>query len=211
MSHGTTLGPRLRVGLTGGVATGKSTVARRFAELGVPVIDADEAARNVVAPGQPALGEIAHRFGPGILKPDGELDRRALRGLVFADSAARRDLEAILHPPIRAEMERLASRAKGPYLIMAIPLLVEGGDARSRVDRILVVDADEEVQLARLRARDGSSEAEARAIIAAQANRAERVRAADDVLQNEADPATLRSGVDRLHERYLALAASKAG
>ena len=211
MGHATSQGPRFRIGLTGGVAAGKTTVARRFAELGVPVIDADEAARTVVSPGQPALNEVVQRFGAGILTARGELDRRALRSLVFADRSARHDLEAILHPPIRTEMDRLASLATGPYLVMSIPLLLEAGNARSRVDRILVVDADETVQLARLMARDGCSEAEGRAIISAQASRADRVRAADDVLQNAAGPAELRSAVDRLHERYLALAAAKTG
>jgi dephospho-CoA kinase len=197
----------MRVGLTGGIASGKSTVARRFAELGVPVIDADEVAREVVAPGEPALAAVVGRFGPAVLRGDGSLDRRALRGLVFADPAARRDLEAILHPPIRAAMEDRARRAAGPYVVLAIPLLVEGGDARSRVDRILVVDAGEEVQLARLQARDGSSAAEARAMLAAQASRAARLALADDVIDNSGDLATLRAHVDLLHQRYLALAA----
>ncbi|MFI4891642.1 MAG: dephospho-CoA kinase [Steroidobacterales bacterium] len=210
MGHGPTPRPRFRVGLTGGIAAGKSTVAHRFAELGVPVIDADEAARAVVVPGRPALGEVVQRFGAGILAPNGELDRRALRRLVFADPAARRDLEAILHPAIWAEMESLASQAHGAYLIMSIPLLVEAGNARNRVDRILVIDADETAQVARLQARDGCTETEGRAIIAAQASRAERLRVADDVLQNVADLAQLRGGVDRLHERYLALAAAMA-
>jgi dephospho-CoA kinase len=209
MSEDPTHGPRLRVGLTGGIASGKSTVARRFTELGVAVIDADDAARTVTGPGQPSLRAIAIRFGPGVLTPSGELDRRALRQHVFADNRARRDLEAILHPLIRTEMERLASLARGPYLVMSIPLLVEAGEAANRVDRTLVVDADEPAQIARVKARDGSSEAEARAIIAAQASRDERLRAASDVLQNTADIAELHAAVDRLHERYLALAAAR--
>jgi dephospho-CoA kinase len=210
MDQGNAPKPRFRIGLTGGVAAGKSVVAHRFAELGVPVIDADEAARAVVAKGQVALGEVVHRFGTAILAPNGELDRRALRRLVFTDRDARHDLEAILHPRVRTEMERLAAQAVGPYLIVSIPLLVEAGEARSRVDRILVIDTDEAVQLARLTARDACTETEARAIIAAQASRAERLRVADDVLQNVADLAVLRSAVDRLHERYLALAAAMA-
>jgi dephospho-CoA kinase len=197
----------MRVGLTGGIASGKSTVARRFAQLGVPVIDADEVARAVVAPGEPALAAVVRRFGPGVLLADGSLDRRALRSLVFADREARRELEAILHPPIRAAMERLAGSAAGPYVILSIPLLVEGGDARSRVDRILVIDAPEELQLARLQARDGSSADEARAMLAAQASRAARLALADDVLDNCADLATLNARIDALHQRYLALAA----
>jgi dephospho-CoA kinase len=197
----------MRVGLTGGIASGKTTVAQRFAELGVPVIDADEVARALVAPGQPALTAVVERFGPGVLDRDGSLERRALRSRVFADAAARRDLEAILHPAIRAQMERLSAAAAGPYVVLAIPLLIEGGAARSRVDRILVVDTDEAVQLARVQARDGSSVEEARAIVAAQASRTARLACADDVLENSGDLATLRAAVDDLHRRYLALAA----
>ncbi len=208
MSEGSTQRPRLRVGLTGGVASGKSTVAQRFAELGVPIVDADEAARTVTAPKSPSLAAIAARFGPRSLTPQGALDRRSLRQRVFTDSAARRDLEAILHPLIRVEMERLASLAHGPYLVLSVPLLVEAGSARIPVDRILVVDTDEAVQLSRVQARDGCSEPEARAIIAAQASRAERLRAADDVLENTADIAALHAAIDRLHARYLALASS---
>ncbi len=197
----------LRVGLTGGIASGKTTVAERFSELGVPVIDADAAARSVVAPGEPALAEVVGRFGPSVLDAAGSLERRELRKRVFADSQGRRDLEAILHPRIRAEMERRAAASSGPYLVMAIPLLVETG-AFDRVDRVLVVDVEESVQLARLMARDACSADEARAILAAQATRAERLARADDVLPNGADLGELRRGVDALHLRYLALAAT---
>jgi len=151
------------------------------------------------------------RFGPAILGPDAALDRRALRRIVFADRAARADLEAILHPPIRAEMDRLAARATGPYVILSIPLLIEGGSPRERVDRVLVVDADEAQQLARVRSRDGIGETEARAMIAAQAGRAERLRAADDVLANVADLAQLHAAVDRLHAQYLKEAEARRG
>src|ERR1700730_1069395 len=151
------MGRRLRIGLTGGIASGKTTVAQRFMELGVPVIDADEAARAVVEPGKPGLAEVLERFGSGVIAENGELDRRALRDLIFNDFGSRRDLEAILHPLIRADMEQSAELAAGPYIVMAIPLLVEGG-SRGRVDRILVVDADEAVQLQRLMARDGCPE-----------------------------------------------------
>jgi dephospho-CoA kinase len=143
------MGRRLRIGLTGGIASGKSTVARRFAELGIPVIDADVAAREVVAPGTPGLARVIGRFGPSILAENGDLDRHALRQLIFNDPGARQDLEAILHPLIRAAMEHRAEAAVGHYIVMAIPLLVESG-ARGRVDRILVVDVDEAIQLRRV-------------------------------------------------------------
>lgn len=198
---------RLRVGLTGGIASGKSTVAQLFAELGVPVIDADRIARRVVEPGSPGLQRVIVRFGAGFLAPDGTLDRRALRELIFKDSDAKRDLEGILHPLIRAEMQRQAEVTTGPYLILEIPLLAESGRPAG-VDRVLVVDAEEPDQIARLRARDGSSEQQACAILAAQASRAERLRLADDILDNSGRPADLRHGVERLHRRYLDLAAA---
>jgi dephospho-CoA kinase len=197
---------RLRIGLTGGIASGKSTVAQRFLELGVPVIDADESSRFVVAAGQPGWAEVTQRFGTGILTAGGELDRRALRNMVFADSERRRELEAILHPLIRADMERRASAAVGPYLVLAIPLLVEGGPSH-RIDRILVVDLPEDVQLERVMNRDGGTMEQARAILAAQASRASRIQAADDVLLNSGTVSELRQAVDGLHERYLRLAA----
>jgi dephospho-CoA kinase len=208
--------PRLRIGLTGGIASGKSTVAQRFAELGVPVIDADESSRFLVAPGQPGLEQVVGRFGGGVLTAQGELDRRALRNVIFTDPQKRRDLEAILHPLIRADMERRAKEARGPYLILAIPLLVEGATRRGAaqngaargLDRILVVDADEAMQLERLTARDSVSLEDARAILAAQADRASRLRAADDVLVNSGTVYDLHQAVDRLHQRYLELAAA---
>ena len=193
----------LRIGLTGGIASGKSMVTQRFAELGVPVIDADVASRSVVEPGKPGLAQVVRRFGVGVLDADGRLDRRALRSLIFKDSSLRQALDAILHPLIRAEMEREAAEANGPYVVMAIPLLVEGGSPGKRVDRVLVVDADEALQIQRLRARDGSSEDEARAILVSQASRTARLAAADDVLLNTGSVAELRQAVDRLHEQYL--------
>jgi len=202
---------RLRIGLTGGIASGKSTAAQRFAELGVPVIDADEASRAVVAPGTPGLEQVARRFGPRVLTDQGELDRRALRNLIFSNAAAREELNALLHPLIRAHMELQADIALGPYLVMAIPLLVEGGGQRDRVDRILVIDVDEAVQLQRLTARDGGSEEQARAILAAQASRSARRRAADDILTNSGSVADLRRAVDQLHERYVQLAEQYQG
>jgi dephospho-CoA kinase len=199
------MGRRLRIGLTGGIASGKSTVAQRFTDLRVPVIDADVAARAVVASGTPGLARVIERFGPGVLAKNGELDRRALRDLVFSDAGSRRALETILHPLIRADMERSADQAVGPYIVMAIPLLIEGGPS-DRVDRILVVDVDEAVQLQRVMERDGCTSEQAHAILASQASRSARLAAADDVLQNAGTVTDLRQAVDRLHERYLRLA-----
>lgn len=196
----------LRIGLTGGIASGKSTVSRLFAALGVPIIDSDEIARDVVAPGTAGLAAIVARFGAGVLQADGSLDRRRLREIVFADAAARRDLEAITHPAIREEMDRRSARAGGAYQLLAIPLLVEGGRARGRVDRVLVVDCDEDLQVRRVMARDGSTEAQARAVLAAQASRAQRRAVADDVIVNDGDLAALRDQVEALHQRYLATA-----
>jgi dephospho-CoA kinase len=198
--------PPLRIGLTGGIASGKSTVSERFAELGVPVIDADLASRAVVEPGSPGLAQVVARFGTGIVNAGGELDRRALRNLIFDDPSARQALDGILHPLIRAQMEKQAAVAAGPYLVMAIPLLVEGGRAHERVDRVLVVDVDEAQQLQRVQARDGSTPEQARAILASQASRAARLAVADDVLENSGTVADLRQAVDLLHERYLQLA-----
>ncbi|MGD9598940.1 MAG: dephospho-CoA kinase [Steroidobacteraceae bacterium] len=205
-----------RIGLTGGIASGKSTVANLFAALGVPVIDADVIARDVVAPGTALLGRIRAEFGDAVIAPDGSLDRRALRARVFGDTveaeAARKRLEALTHPAIRAEMDARSAAAGGPYQILAIPLLVEGGSrARARVDRVLVVDTDEATQIRRLQARDGSTLAEARALIAAQVDRATRLAAADDVIGNDSGLEALAREVERLHGRYLDAAAVYAG
>ena len=197
--------PRLRIGLTGGIASGKSTVTQRFAELGVPVIDADIASRTVVEPGKPGLAGVVERFGSQVLDAEGRLDRRALRTVIFNDSASRQALEAILHPLVRADMERQAAAAQGPYVVMAIPLLIEGGDPHQRVDRVLVVDADEALQIQRVQMRDGASPEQARAILASQASRETRLAAADDVLSNAGSVAELRQAVDLLHEQYLQL------
>lgn len=195
-----------RVGLTGGIASGKSTVARLFAALGIPVIDTDELAREVVAPGTELLARIAERFGGELIGPDGALDRRALRRIVFADSGARADLEAMTHPAIRRAVELRSAAAGGPYQMLVIPLLVERGRGYA-LDRVLVVDSDEALQLARVQARDGATLAQARAILAAQSSRAARVAAADDVITNDGDIQALRVQVESLHRRYLALAA----
>ena len=201
------MGRRLLIGLTGGIASGKSTVAQRFMDLGVPVIDADAAAREVVAPGKPGLQQVIDRFGSRVVAENGELDRRALREIVFSDPDARRDLEAILHPLIRTDMDRNAAAAVGPYIVMAIPLLIEGG-SRDRVDRILVVDVDEAVQLQRVMARDHCSAEQAQAILASQAPRSARLAAADDVLPNGGTVTELRQAVDALHQQYLRQAAA---
>jgi dephospho-CoA kinase len=198
------VGRHLRVGLTGGIASGKTTVALRFKELGVPVVDADEIAHALVAPGQPGLAEVVAKFGTEVLKADGQLDRRNLRNLIFDNPPMRKELEAILHPLIRAEMEARAAAAQGPYVVLAIPLLVEGGNT-ARVDRILVVDVAEDQQLQRVMSRDSTTLEQARAILAAQASRETRLQIADDVLQNHAGIAELRHAVDTLHERYLLL------
>jgi dephospho-CoA kinase len=200
----------LRIGLTGGIASGKTTVAKLFAGRGVPVLDTDQIARDVVEPGQPALAKVVAAFGPDILGPDGRLDRPRLRARVFADPDSRQRLEAILHPAIRAELARRAEAAGGPYQVWVIPLLVEGGQV-DRVDRILVVDCPEAVQLARVKARDGETEDSARAILAAQASRAQRLAAADDVIVNDGEEAGLSPQVAALDARYRALVANRAG
>lgn len=195
----------LRIGLTGGIASGKSTVERLFAAHGVPIIDSDLIAREVVALGTPGLAQVRARFGDEVLLADGSLDRRALRRLVFADPAARRDLEAILHPLIRSSMADRSAAAGGAYQINVIPLLIEGS-RRTSVDRVLVVDCPETLQIARVMQRDQVTEPEARAILAAQASREQRLAAADDVIVNDGDVAALQAQVDALHAKYLRLA-----
>jgi len=198
--------PPFRVALTGGIASGKSTVADRFAALGVPVIDTDLIARQVVEPGQPALAEVVAAFGPDVLDADGRLDRRRLREVIFEDATARRRLEAILHPAIRTEMERQSQAAGGSYQLLVIPLLTEGG-RRDHVDRVLVVDVPEAVQVERLMGRDGVSREQAAAARGAPAPRAARLALADDVIANTAQAAELDARVAELHRRYLQLAA----
>ncbi|CAD0317373.1 dephospho-CoA kinase [Xanthomonas sp. WHRI 8391] len=193
------------VGLTGGIASGKSALAAEFEKLGVPVIDADVVARQVVAPGL-ILDTIAERFGPGILLPDGTLDRQALRKIVFADPAERKALEAITHPAIRTELQRAAKAANHPYAIVAIPLLAEAG-ARATypwLDRILVVDVPVALQHARLMQRDGSTSALADQMIAAQSSRAQRLAIADDVARNEGNTDQLAQHAQRLDATYRA-------
>ena len=194
-----------RVGLTGGIASGKSTAAKFFGALGVPILDSDQIARDVVEPGQPPLGQLVERFGPSILTPDGHLDRPALREIVFSDPRARADLEALTHPAIGAAMEARSAEAGGPYQILVIPLLVEK-NLSAHVDRVLVVDCEEQLQLKRLRAREGSTLEQARAILNAQVPRAARLKAADDVIHNDTDMNAIREQVAALHARYLDLA-----
>lgn len=198
-----------RVGLTGGIASGKSAAAALFSELDVPVIDSDVIARLVVAPGTDGLAAVVARFGPDILTADGNLDRRALRRRVFADPAERKALEALLHPRIAAHMLQCSESAGGPYQIWVIPLLVESGWTE-RVDRVLVVDCPRETQIVRLVARDGGTREEAERIIDAQAPAAERRAAADDVLENDGTFEALAARVYELHQSYLALATAAA-
>jgi dephospho-CoA kinase len=199
------------IGLTGGIASGKSAVSARFAALGVSIADADLAARSVVAPGQPALAAIAERFGNQVLQDDGQLDRAALRRIVFADPLARSELEAITHPAIRAEMIRLCQQANSPYAIAAIPLLAEAGRKQYPwINRILVIDVPSQIQLQRLIARDDIDADLARAMIAAQANRSTRLALADDILDNSGSPDDLDDPIAALHARYLALANATA-
>jgi dephospho-CoA kinase len=199
-----------RVGLTGGIASGKTTIANLFAALGVPIVDTDVLAREVLEPGAPLLAEVIEHFGTGIVGADGALDRRALRARVFADPAERRWLEARTHPAIRARTDALSDAAPGPYVMVVIPLLVETGGA-DRFDRVLVVDVDPAVQLARLQARHGSSRAEAERIVAAQATRAARLAVAHDVIRNDGDLASLRDQVAALHRRYVEAARLSSG
>src|SRR5215472_3702810 len=187
-----------RVGLTGGIASGKSTAAKFFGALGVPIIDTDQLARDVVEPGQPPLERLVERFGGSILTPDGHLDRPALRNIVFSDPKARADLEALTHPAIGAAVQARSAAAGGPYQILVIPLLVEK-NLGSQLDRVLVVDCSEELQIRRLQARDGSTLEQARAILSVQASRVARVKAAHDVITNDRDIGALRDRVAELH------------
>lgn len=196
------------VAVTGGVASGKSATTDLFAARGIVVVDADLVARAAVEPGQPALAEVAARFGADCLGADGRLDRAAMRARVFADPSSRRELEAILHPRIRQQMHAACLQAPGSYVIAAIPLLAEGGgrSAWPWLRRILVVDVPEAVQLRRLMQRDGVDAALAERMVAAQASRTQRLAIADDVLVNDGSPADLQGGVERLDARYRRLA-----
>ena len=195
----------LRIGLTGGIASGKTAVSDMFAKRGVPVIDTDRIARQVVEPGRPALAEIVEEFGEDVLNPDGTLDRRALRERVFAGEGNRQRLEAITHPRIRDETLRRMYNAGGPYQVIVVPLLVESGFG-ALVDRVLVVDCPPEIQRQRLMERDTESAATAQAMMRSQTDRETRLEAADDVIDNSGTLADTRRQVEQLHNRYLALA-----
>ncbi|HTA63941.1 MAG TPA: dephospho-CoA kinase [Xanthomonadaceae bacterium] len=203
---------RFVVAVTGGIASGKSEACRYFERIGIVVADADAFARSLVERGQPALEAIVVRFGDGVLCADGNLDRAGLRRFVFDDEAARRDLEAILHPRIRDALRDACAAATSAYVIAAIPLLAEGG-GRARypwLDRILVVDATREAQVQRLLARDGGTREQAERVLAAQASREQRLAIADDVIENAGTPEALAHRVAELHAFYLRLVAAKS-
>lgn len=195
------------VGLTGGVGSGKTAVAKLFARRGIAIVDSDEIAHELTRAGGPAIEPIRAAFGAAFVGADGALDRAAMRKLVFRDAQARRRLEAILHPLIGEESVRRSERATSAYVILVVPLLVESGADRSRYSRVLVVDCAEAQQIERLKRRSGLSDVEARGILAAQATRERRLAHADDVIDNSGSPEALEGQVAFLHEKYLALAA----
>ncbi|MGZ2743623.1 dephospho-CoA kinase [Burkholderia stagnalis] len=197
------------VGLTGGIGSGKTTVADLFAARGATIVDTDLIAHRITAPGGLAMPSIEQVFGAGFVAADGSLDRAKMRTLIFSDDAARQRLEAITHPLIRAETDREAREAQGAYLIYVVPLLVESGSWKARADRVLVVDCDVETQIARVMRRNGFTREQVEAIVARQATRDARLAAADDVIVNDATtPDALAAQVDALHQRYLACAAA---
>ena len=192
----------LQVGLTGGIGSGKTTVKNFFEELGAPAIDADEISHRITKPGQAAFDEVVALFGKECLDETGNLDRRQLRELIFTEPALKKRLEAIIHPRVRAEIREFTSRADYPYCIICIPLLLETG-AQSGVDRVLVVDAPEQLQVARVSQRDNAEEAQTKRIIRAQTKRSERLRAAHDIIANNGNMNNLKAQVESLHDRYL--------
>ena len=191
------------IGLTGGIGSGKTTVANMFAERGASIVDTDVIAHSLTAPGGPAMPAIIAEFGPEFADASGALDRARMRQLVFADAGAKARLEAILHPRIRDGALAAGAAATGSYVIYAVPLLVESGTWRSRVARVLVIDCREEVQIARVMARNNLPESQVLAIMAAQASRAQRLVAADDVIENNDGIAALAPQIDRLHALYM--------
>jgi dephospho-CoA kinase len=194
--------PVPRIALTGGIASGKSTVASLFQALGAQLIDTDQIARELVQPPSPVLAQLVDRFGSGILTPEGALDRAQLRHIAFTDDRARADLEALMHPAIRAEVALRSAAASGPYQLIAVPLLAETG-TQDQYDRVLLVDCEPRLQLRRLMLRDGLNPADAQRIIAAQATREMRLGIAHDVIRNEGDVAALAQQVEALHLGYL--------
>lgn len=198
---------RFSVGLTGGIGSGKTTVANLFAAHGASLIDTDLIAHQLTAPGGAALPQIVAQFGTTFLLPDGSLNRPMMREQIFSDPHAKKKLEAIVHPLIGIEVAQAARIASGPYLIYVVPLLVESGKWRDRVARILVVDCSEALQLARVMQRSALSEAQVRAIMATQATREQRLAVADDVVTNDADTGALIAQVERLHDAYCRLTA----
>jgi len=194
------------VGLTGGIGSGKSAASDRFGEFGAGVVDTDEISRELTAPAGAAIEEIRKQFGPEFVTADGGLDRARMRRLVFADAAARKKLEAILHPLIRARTRAAIAAAAQPYVVVVVPLLLETGACAELVERVLVVDCEEAEQVRRTMARSGLSAGEVREIMATQLSRAERLRRADDVLANDGDLPALQRRVARLHAQYLDLA-----
>jgi dephospho-CoA kinase len=195
------------VGLTGGIGSGKTTVAELFAQLGAGVVDTDEIAHELTGPGRAAVSEIARRFGPQFAKADGSLDRVRMRKLAFEDVRARKDLEAILHPLIRQEAECRVANSTAPYVILVVPLLLESGAYQTLVRRVLVVDSDQETRIDRVRRRDDRPREEILAIMSSQVDQAERLRHADDVIRNDGELAALKPQVAALHRKYLDLAA----
>ncbi|MDZ4298778.1 MAG: dephospho-CoA kinase [Moraxellaceae bacterium] len=190
------------LGLTGGIGSGKTAATDYFQTLGIVVVDADVVAREVVAPGQPALADIAQRFGHDVIAQDGTLNRPKLREIVFADASQRQALEAITHPAIHAELIRQLQVASSAYAILATPLLWETGQAKL-VDHNLVIDVPEALQLQRASQRDGNTEAQIKAIMAAQLSRDQRLAKADDVITNTGSLPDLYAAIDRLHPVYL--------
>ena len=198
------------IGLTGGIGSGKSAVADQFASLGAAIVDTDVIAHGLTRPGGAAIRKVRELFGDSAISADGAMDRRRVRELVFSDSSAKKRLEGLLHPMIRTESQRQIAAAKAPYVVHVVPLLVESPDYKSRVQRVLVVDCEESVQVERVHLRSGLAADEVRRIIGAQAPRATRLAAADDVIDNSGPLAAIEPQVRALHERYVSLSREAA-
>jgi dephospho-CoA kinase len=196
------------VGLTGGIGSGKTTVAELFAARGACVVDADEISRKLTGPGQAAVGQIVGSFGPQFAAADGSLDRQRMRDLVFSDASARKNLESILHPLIRQESALQLRACNALYAILVVPLLIESGTYRTRTDRVAVVDCDTEIQVRRVMQRSALTRGEVLAIIGSQVSREDRLAAADDVIRNDGDLSALELQIESLHVHYIELAAA---